>query len=83
MVFPYLDTEATNYIKEIQNILGYFYIEDTTDYFAIEVTIDKINQYTAVAFPTIILLKNPINEIRYSIKSKMMNAVVEGRIVIE
>ena len=81
--YPFLTQQYDiNYEEEIKDLLGYFYAKDNSGYI-VEVTIDNINQHTAVAFPTIILIKDTIKEIPYTIKSKHQPHIISGNISIQ
>lgn len=71
-----------DYESEIRNLLGYFYAKDDSEYI-LEVTIDNINQHTAVAFPTVILIKDVVTEIPYTIKSKKQSQIISGSILVK
>lgn len=66
--------------EDVRDLLQY-YFSTNDDYEKAEVTFDSINQHTVVAFPKIILLKtDSIDSIEYSIRSKRLPNVIEGRI---
>ena len=67
------------YINYIKNEYVYTYIEESDSY-NLQITIDKINQNTSVAFPTIILLKEEIKELHYRIRSANSSITLEGNI---
>ena len=67
---------------DINDLLEYHFAEDD-DISIIELSIDNINQHTAVAFPMRILLKNDqFTNINYTIRSKYMDDVYSGSIAV-
>jgi len=67
---------------DISDLLEYHFAEDD-DVSIIELSIDNINQHTAVAFPMRILLKNDqFTNINYTIRSKYTDNVYSGSIVV-
>ena len=72
------DREAT--AEDILEVMRY-YFASSEDYDMVEIKFDAINQYTSVAFPCPILLKNNnIKEIEYSIRSKKSPDILHGKI---
>lgn len=71
------NNNSLNYENEIQKMMGYSFIEDKTECI-VEIIVDSINQHTSVAFPTLILLKNKIDKLQYTIKSKHNSRIVTG-----
>lgn len=71
----------TDYRPHLENIFSYETIENK-DIVQVELIFDKINQHTAIAFPAVILLKEPIENVRYSIRSKNLTDIISGEMDI-
>ena len=82
LLYQYGQQDKLNYIEEVKDLLGYYYCEKG-DGHLVEVKIDKINQHTGVAFPTVILVNPGIKNIKYTIKSKYNPSVIEGMIEVD
>ncbi len=63
-----------------QNWRNYFpyYLEHQGEYTVLELTIDEIMHHSAVAFPTVLLLKKPIDSIEYTIFCRQLPNTKEG-----
>ncbi len=48
----------------------------------LDVVFDEVMQHTAIAFPQLVLLKAPISEVKYTIRSKQMPNIITGSIRI-
>ena len=61
--------DKRNLIEEWNDLFPYF-ITVNNDNIILEVEFEEINQHTAIAFPTVLLMKKYISSIRYEIRSK-------------
>lgn len=73
----FLCDKNPNYYHIIPTLFEFDMVESDTDW-QIEVVFDEVLQHTAVAFPELVLLKDSLSEIGYSIRSKYMPHVVSG-----
>ena len=65
------------YYDDLENIFEYtFYKED--DHVSLKLSVDYIKHHTAVAFPTVIFVKQDISSIPYTISSKKLQDVQEA-----
>ena len=77
------DSEPDITIDDIEQVMRYYFVT-TDNYDSIEIQFDSINQYTAIAFPAMILIgDNSIKELEYSIRSKRSPVLIEGKVTVE
>lgn len=70
------------FLNEVQDVFYYeFYQEDQQVYLKLHV--DYIKQHTTVAFPSVLLLKVPVESIEYEITSKHNSEVIRSVLNIE
>ena len=66
-----------DYIEELDDVFQYARY-DAGDNYTLKLKVDYIKHHTAVAFPTVLLLKGEVSEIPYRITSKNNPNIVEG-----
>ena len=70
-----------NLIEEWNELFPYFMTVDEV-FGILEITFDEIMQHTAIAFPTVLLLKNPVTSIEYEIRSKSLSEAICGTLTV-
>ena len=69
-------------IDDLEHIMRFYFVSND-HYDSIEIQFDNINQYTTIAFPAIVLLRDKdIDKLKYSIRSRKSPVVLEGEINI-
>ena len=78
----YVSDDSEDFTDEIKDVFCYgFYSSE--DKYILKLKVDYIKHNTTVAFPTILFVKNEIDEIPYKITSKNNPDVVEGCIKVK
>ena len=78
----YVPDYSDDFTDEIKDVFCYgFYSSE--DKYIVKLKVDYIKHNTTVAFPTILFVKNEIDEIPYKITSKNNPDVVEGCIKVK
>lgn len=78
----YVPDYSDDFADELKNVFCYaFYSSE--DKYIVKLKVDYIKHNTTVAFPTILFMKNEIDEIPYKITSKNNPDVVEGCIKVK
>ena len=78
----YVPNYSDDFTDEIKDVFCYgFYSSE--DKYIVKLKVDYIKHNTTVAFPTILFVKNEIDEIPYKITSKNNPDVVEGCIKVK
>ena len=76
-----LPNSNRNLIEEWNELFPYFMtVDEGSD--ILEITFNEIMQHTAIAFPTVLLLKNPVTSIKYEIRSKSLPEAIYGTLTI-
>ena len=75
-------TTKEDLIEDFENAFDY-YVEESEENVVVEIKFDKVLHNTAIAFPQIILLKNEIDKISYTIKSSNNPKVLKGELIID
>ena len=78
---PSFDNER-NFVEEWNELFPYFVSSDNS-HIMLEVGFSQILQNTALAFPTVILLRKYVPEIKYEIRSKFMSEILSGIIDVK
>lgn len=78
---PSFDNER-NFVEEWNELFPYFVSSDNS-HTILEVGFSQILQNTAIAFPTVILLRKYVPAIKYEIRSKFISEILSGIIDVK
>ena len=78
----YVPDYGDDFTDELKDVFCYAFYSSENKYI-VKLKVDYIKHNTTVAFPTILLVKNKIDEIPYKITSKNIPDVVEGCIKVK
>ena len=78
---PSFDNER-NFVEEWNELFPYFVSSDNS-HIMLDVGFSQILQNTAIAFPTVILLRKYVPKIKYEIRSKFMSEILSGIIDVK
>ncbi|MBQ6975243.1 MAG: hypothetical protein IJQ16_01635, partial [Selenomonadaceae bacterium] len=78
---PSFDNER-NFVEEWNELFPYWVSSDNS-HIILEVSFSQILQNTAIAFPTVILLRQYVPAIKYEIRSKFMSEILSGIIDVK
>lgn len=76
-----IDNER-NFVEEWNELFPYWVSSDNS-HIILEVSFSQILQNTAIAFPTVILLRQYVPAIKYEIRSKFMSEILSGIIDVK
>lgn len=81
---PYRKTAMDRHeiVGELQSIFDDYQVFTSSDSIIIKTEFDEIMHHTTVAFPTVFLLNHDIETIEYSIRSRYMEDVFNGALIL-
>ncbi len=74
-------SKKRDFAQDWRNYFPY-YLEQQGDYTILELTIDEIMHHSTVAFPTVLLLKKPIESIEYTLFCRQLPNIKEGTLKV-